>query len=89
LDAVIFTGGIGQGSAQVRALALQGLDCIGLTLDPKRNRAARSNEPSRISTDDSKTAALVIPTDEERMMAREALRALSRSFASAATTCRS
>jgi acetate kinase len=80
LDAVIFTGGIGQGSAEVRALALQGLDCMGLALDPKRNRDARPNEVSRISTDDSKVTVLVIPTDEERMMAREALRALSRSY---------
>ena len=41
LDAVIFTGGIGQGSAEVRALALQGLDCMGITLDAQRNREAR------------------------------------------------
>ena len=41
LDAVIFTGGIGQGSAEVRALALQGLGCMGITLDEGRNRDAR------------------------------------------------
>src|SRR5262249_50818676 len=41
LDAVLFTGGIGQGSAEVRALALQGLDCMGIALDAKRNREAR------------------------------------------------
>ena len=80
LDALVFTGGIGQGSAQVRALALQGLDCMGLALDRGRNQDARGNEVSRISTDDSKVAVLVVPTDEERMMAREALRALSRSY---------
>ena len=81
LDAVIFTGGIGQGSAEVRALALQGLECMGITLDEQRNRDARGfDEVCRISTDDSKVAALVVPTDEERMMAREALRALSRSY---------
>jgi acetate kinase len=81
LDAVIFTGGIGQGSAEVRALALQGLECMGITLDAKRNRDARGfDEVCRISTDDSKVAALVVPTDEERMMAREALRTLSRSY---------
>jgi acetate kinase len=81
LDAVIFTGGIGQGSAEVRALALQGLDCMGLVLDAERNRNARGfDEISRITTDDSKVAVLVVPTDEERMMAREALRTLSRSY---------
>jgi len=81
LDAVIFTGGIGQGSAEVRALALQGLDCMGIILDAERNRNARGfDEISRITTDGSKVAVLVVPTDEERMMAREALRTLSRSY---------
>jgi len=81
LDAVIFTGGIGQGSAEVRALALQGLDCMGVRIDAQRNRDARGfDEVCRISTDDSKVSVLVVPTDEERMMAREALRALSRSY---------
>ena len=80
VDAVIFTGGIGQGSATVRALALQGLDCMGVTLDQERNPESRGDTECRISTDDSKVAVLVIPTDEERMMAREALRTLSRSY---------
>jgi len=81
MDAVIFTGGIGQGSAEVRALALQGLDCMGIRLDAQRNRDARGfDEVCRISTDDSPVAVLVVPTDEERMMAREALRTLSRSY---------
>jgi len=80
LDALIFTGGVGQGSAEVRALACQGLDFMGVTIDGQRNRDARgSNEVCRISTDGSKVAALVVPTDEERMMAREALRALDSS----------
>jgi acetate kinase len=81
IDTVIFTGGIGQGSAEVRALALQGLECMGMVLDAQRNRDARGfDEVCRVSTDDSKVAVLVVPTDEERMMAREALRALSRSY---------
>lgn len=81
LDAVIFTGGIGQGSAEVRALAVQGLECLGITLDAQRNRAAQGfDEVGRISTDDSKVTVLVVPTDEERMMAREALRTLSRAI---------
>src|SRR6186997_3590565 len=81
LDAVLFTGGIGQGSAEVRALALQGLECMGITLDAQRNRDARGfDEVCLISADDSKVAVLVVPTDEERMMAREALRAISRSY---------
>jgi acetate kinase len=81
VDTVIFTGGIGQGSAEVRALALQGLEYMGVRLDTPRNREARGfKEVCRISADDSKVTVLVVPTDEERMMARETLRALSRSY---------
>jgi acetate kinase len=80
VDTVIFTGGVGEGSAVVRALALQGLDCMGMSLDDKRNQDASSDKISRITTDDSRVTVLVVPTDEERMMAREALRALSRSY---------
>src|SRR3974390_1946342 len=70
LEAVVFTGGIGQGSAEVRALALQGLECMGVRIDDQRNRAARGfDEVCRISTDDSRVTVLVVPTDEERMMA--------------------
>jgi acetate kinase len=81
LDALVFTGGIGQGSAEIRTLALQGLECMGINLDAERNRDARGfDEVCRISSDDSKVTVLVVPTDEERMMARDALRTLSRSY---------
>ncbi len=81
LDVLLFTGGIGQGSEMVRALAVQGLDRMGIRLDERRNREARGfDEVCRISADDSTVTVLVVPTDEERMMAREALRALSRSY---------
>ncbi len=81
VDGVIFTGGIGQGSAEVRALSLQGLDCMGITLDLEANRTAKGfSEVCKISAADSKVAVLVVPTDEERMMAREAMRTLSRSY---------
>src|SRR4029078_4042391 len=56
LDTVIFTGGVGQGSAVIRAMALQGLECMGITLDGKRNRAASSDGITCISTDDAKVA---------------------------------
>jgi acetate kinase len=82
VDTVIFTGGVGQGSAVVRALALQGLECMGIRLDGSRNQDAPADKTSRISTDYSKVAVLVVSTDEERMIAREALRALSRSYIS-------
>jgi acetate kinase len=58
---------------------------MGIVLDAQRNRNARGfDEVCRISTDDSRVTVLVVPTDEERMMAREALHALSRSHIAAA-----
>jgi acetate kinase len=81
LDVLIFTAGIGQGSAGVRAMAVQGLGCMGIHLDDQRNREARGgNEIACISTDDSPVKVLVVPTDEERMIARETLRALSNDY---------
>jgi acetate kinase len=81
LDVLIFTGGIGQGSAGVRSLALQGLRCMGIHLDEKLNREAKGfTEVCCISADDSPVTVLVVPTDEERMIARETLRSLSRSY---------
>ena len=81
MDVLIFTGGIGQGSAGVRSLALQGLQCMGIHLDDQRNREANGfSEICRISTDDSPVTILIVPTDEERMIARESLRSLSRSY---------
>jgi acetate kinase len=79
LDVIVFTGGIGQGRTKVRALVLQGLTSMGITLDEERNLRARGfDEVCCISADDSKVKVLVVPADEERMMAREALAAVSR-----------
>jgi acetate kinase len=80
LDVLIFTGGIGQGSAAVRSLATQGLDCMGIALDVRRNLEARGfDEICEISTDDSPATVLVVPTDEEQRIAHETLRAIGRS----------
>ena len=77
LDAIVFTGGIGQHSTGVRSQACQGLACMGIILDEARNqRASVTNEPCVISSSESTVKVLVIPTDEERMIAREALRVL-------------
>src|SRR6476469_561514 len=70
LDVLIFTAGIGQGSAGVRAAALQGLRRMGIHLDEERNRrACGGSKIERISADDSPVTVLVVPTDEERMIA--------------------
>lgn len=81
IDVLVFTGGIGQGSAGVRSLALQGLESMGIHIDEQRNREARGFvECCRISTDDSPVTVLIVPTDEERMIARDSLRSINRSY---------
>lgn len=80
LDAVIFTGGIGQGSAGVRSLACQRLDYMGIVLDEDKNRqASATSGVFDISADGSPVRILVIQTDEELMIARETLRTIGRS----------
>ena len=74
-DAVVFTGGIGENSAQVRRRICQGLEWAGLTLDEVSNQAAVGVE-ARISPADARLAAYVIPTDEELLIARDTARAV-------------
>ncbi len=77
LDALVFTGGIGEGSARVRGAACQGLSYMGILVDDVRNRtAAPSSEAVEISAEESRVKVLVIPTDEARMIARETIRTL-------------
>jgi acetate kinase len=72
LDALVFTAGVGENSPEVRAEAVEGLEVLGIRLDPARN-AAPSHDPRLISTDDSAVAVLVIPTNEELEIARQTL----------------
>jgi acetate kinase len=66
LDALIFTGGIGEHAAPVRAQVCAKLDWMGLEFDA----AANATDNARISTAASRVAACVIPTNEEWMIAR-------------------
>ncbi len=75
-DALIFTGGIGENAAQVRALCCDGLGWLGLELDEERNRAQTNGREGLISSDASRLAAYVIPTDEELLIARDTLRSV-------------
>jgi acetate kinase len=68
LDVLTFSGGIGENSALLRAAVCAGLDELGLALDPGRNAAAQGE--SAISPEGSRTAILVVPADEERIVAR-------------------
>ena len=78
LDALVFTGGIGENSAWVRSLACQGLPYVGIQVDDILNRTVKpcSGEVADISDERSRVKILVIPTNEGRMIARETIRIL-------------
>jgi acetate kinase len=71
----VFTGAIGERSAEVWARVCQGLEWLGLTLDPGANTAASEGD-RRISAAGSRLEAFVIPTDEEIEIARGTVEAL-------------
>ena len=71
IDALVFTGGIGENSARVRAAVLAGLDWLGIRFDPEATSEERGDRV--ISAPGSPASAWVIATDEEAMIARHAL----------------
>src|SRR5919112_733956 len=70
LDALVFTGGIGENSATVRERICDGLEFLGIRLDPERNAA----HAPVISSDDAAVTVRVVPTDEDLMVARHTRR---------------
>ena len=70
LDAVVFTGGIGENAIGIRKLACSGLEFLGIKLDEERNVALNHGE-GRISTDDSKVEVWIVPTNEELLIAMD------------------
>lgn len=70
LDVLTFTGGIGENGVNIRARVCEGLEILGLKLDPERNRSLTGE--ARLSTDDSKVQVWMFPADEERVVARAA-----------------
>jgi acetate kinase len=73
-DAILFAGGIGENAAPVRALACEGLDWMGIEIDPAANARTVGGREGRISTESSRVEVWVIPTDEELLIARDAVR---------------
>lgn len=76
-DAVIFTGGIGENAAEVREEICEGLQPLGVTLDPEKNRATLGVE-AEISVSISPCMAWVIPTNEELLIARDTTRCIKK-----------
>ena len=77
IDAVSFTGGIGENSARLRAEALKGLEFLGVRVDQEANENGKGDR--LISTPDSTVDALILATNEEIVLAREAARLLAES----------
>jgi acetate kinase len=77
LDAITFTAGVGENAPAVRAAALDGLERLGIVVDPARNEArvsgARVISPGTPGTPQSPVAVCVVPTDEEREIATQTL----------------
>jgi acetate kinase len=70
-DAFVFTGGIGENSPAVRSAVFDGLAELGFRVDPESNEAVVGGKTGVISDDRSRIRILVVPTDEELMIARE------------------
>jgi acetate kinase len=74
LDALVFTGGIGENSARIRRQTLASLGLLGFAVDPERNSAHGRQSNGHIESGASRFPVLVIATDEERVIAGESLR---------------
>jgi acetate kinase len=73
-DAIVFTGGIGENSPEVRARICDGLRWIGIELHEELNRSHTDGREGLISKEGSRPAVYVIPTDEELLIARDTVR---------------
>ncbi|MCX7927808.1 MAG: acetate kinase [Candidatus Omnitrophica bacterium] len=74
VDALIFTGGIGQNNAFIRELCLKGLKQLGIILDETKNNTALPTQECLISADNSLVKIFVIPTNEELQIAQDTYR---------------
>ena len=73
-DALVFTGGIGENAAEVRARVCEGLKWMGVELDASLNEQTVARREGIISREGSRLAVYVIPTDEELLIARDTVR---------------
>lgn len=73
VDAIVFTAGIGENSDVIRKSSTSGLEFMGVRIDDSKNGGLRGKE-AVVSADDSKVKILVIPTNEELMIARDTKR---------------
>ena len=73
VDVIVFTAGIGENDDVVRSKSLQGMDYLGVKLDEKKNASCPRGVIAEIQAKDSKVKILVVPTNEELVIARETM----------------
>jgi len=76
-EAIVFTGGIGENSAEIREKICGDLSWLGVQLDPELNANRGAGKKGQISTEDSRIEVFVIPTNEELLIARDTVRVVS------------
>jgi acetate kinase len=76
-EAIVFTGGIGENSAEIRTGICADLSWLGVDLDLELNSKHGADKSGQISTDSSRVAVFVIPTNEELLIARDTVRVVS------------
>ena len=76
VDVILFTGGVGENQASCRAGVCEGLEFMGVKIDAEKNKVR--GEEAIISTDDSKVKVVVIPTDEELLIASDTMTVVSK-----------
>jgi acetate kinase len=74
VDAICFTGGIGENAVEIRQRVCEGLDWLGIDIDNKKNASTVGGKEGLISKKDAKVKVYVIPTNEELIMARDTCR---------------
>jgi len=77
VDAISFTGGIGEYSYEIRKMVIDGLGALKIKLDEEQNNAC-FGKMGVISTPDSEWKAIVMPTDEELMIARTTMKLVNK-----------
>jgi acetate kinase len=77
VDAIVFGGGIGERAGEIRRRIIEPLEPVGVRIDDERNESLKGTE-GRIGADDSRIAVWVIPSDEERVIAKDTFDLLGR-----------
>jgi acetate kinase len=73
VDCIVFTAGIGENTVRVREDIIKGLEFLGIKIDPNKNNTKNNGSIRDISASDSRVKVLIVPTNEELVIARETL----------------